>query len=114
MRQEVEVFGDEWGRWGIKLSGKGMRGEAHKCFEWGVFYCRVSVGVVSEFCEWEKGNPIRLPHIAECLNELLQFLVKMFGLTISLGVVCSTEILINIKEVTEGTGKVSCELCSLI
>jgi len=108
------MFGDKWGQWRIKLSGKGTRGETHECFKWGVFYCGVSMGVVSKFCKWEKGNPIRLPHIAEHSEELLQFLVKTFSLTISLRMICSTEVLIDIKKVTEGMSEVSCKLCPVV
>src|SRR5713101_2566689 len=108
------MFGDERGRWGIELCGKGMRGEAHECFEWGVFYCGVGVGVMGKFCKWKKGNPVRLSHIAEHSEELLQFLVKTFCLTISLWVVCSAEVLVNVKEVAEGTSEMSCKLCPFI
>ena len=93
------------------MCGKGTRGEAHECFKWGVFYSGVGVGVVSEFCKWEEGNPIRLSHIAECSEELLQFLVETFSLTICLRVVCSTEVLVDIKKVAEGSGKVGSKLC---
>ena len=91
-----------------------MQGETHKCFEWGAFYCRVGVGVISKFCKWEKGNPVRLMHIADSSKELLQLLVEMFSLTISLWVICSTEVLVDIKEVAEGMSKVGCKLHSTV
>ena len=84
---------DERGQWGTELCGKGMRGEAHECFKWGAFYSGVGVGVV---CKWKKGNPIRLSHIAESSQELLQFLVKMLSLAICLRVVGCTEVLVDI------------------
>ena len=74
----------------------------------------MGVRVVSKFHKWNKGNPVGLSHVAEGMEELLQLLVEMFGLTISLGVVHSTEILVNIKEVTEGMSEVGCELSPMI
>src|SRR5713101_6248182 len=103
------MFGDEWGRWGIELCRKGIRGEAHECFEWGAFYCGVGVGVMSKLCKWEKGDPVRLSHIAESSEELLQLLVKMFCLTISLQVVHSAEVLVDIQEAAEGTSEMGCK-----
>ena len=82
-----------------------MRGETHECFKWGAFYYGVGVGVMSKLCKQEKGNPVRLSHIAECSEELLQLLVETFCLTISLWVVCSAEVLVNVQEATEGMSK---------
>ena len=48
-----------------------MRGEAHKCFKGGAFYCGVGVGVMGKFCKWKKGGPVGLSHVAEDLKELL-------------------------------------------
>ena len=73
-----------------------MRGEAHECFERGVFYCGMGVGVVSKFHKWKEGNPVGLSHVAESSEELLQFLVKMLSLTICLRVVGCTEVLVDI------------------
>ena len=54
------------------------------------------MGVVSEFSKGKKGNPIRLPHIAESSEELLQFLIEMLSLAICLRVVGCTEVLVDI------------------
>ena len=61
----------------------------------------MGVGVVSKFCKWKEGKPVRLSHIAEGTEELLQFLIETFCLTIGLGVVCSTEVLVDIHEAAE-------------
>src|SRR5882762_6353235 len=70
--------------------------------------------IVSEFSGGEVVSPVILTNRAVSMKILLQFLVNMFGLTISLGVISHAHGLLDIEEFAEFSGEGRGELRTAI
>ena len=68
--------------------GKGDRGVTHESLEGGDLCKRMSAGIVRKLSHGEEGGPIVLADRGEGMEILFQFLVRVFSLAISLGVIC--------------------------
>src|SRR6266446_5515083 len=69
---------------------------SHDQFERGLPGCCAWPGIVCVLGEWEPFSPVGLCSVSEYLEVLFQPLVGSFGLTVCLGVVGGTDVLLNV------------------
>src|SRR5882762_3068009 len=100
-----EMIGDSRGGRGRGGEGKRSQLITHEGTEGGGINGRMVADVVSEFSSGEVVHPVVLTNRAVSTKILFQFLVNMFGLTISLGVISRAHGLLDVKEFAEFGGE---------